>query len=95
MPRTDFEEIWNLILAYKGEIFYTKRGYPFTYKMVGNAIRPIRNGRKINQLIPEGDFQKVYPQLPIPGPGVINRFVRGPAFVWGILHDQRISRGEW
>jgi len=30
---------------------------------------------------------------PLEGPGAINRLVQGPAYVWAVLHDQRISSG--
>jgi hypothetical protein len=32
--------------------------------------------------------------LPINGPGEIGEIVRGPSYVWAILHDRRISEGK-
>jgi hypothetical protein len=40
-------------------------------------------------------FRKAYEMVPIKGHGGINEIVRGPAYVWAVLHDARISSGEW
>jgi hypothetical protein len=44
--------------------------------------------------ISKNDFEKVYRMLPINGPGEIGEIVRGPSYVWAILHDRRISEGK-
>jgi hypothetical protein len=86
-----FEEIWNRIIAQAGQIFYTKTGLEFTYEINGDIFCPSRTHYKI----PKADFEIAYALVPIDGPGVINNIVRGPAYVWAVLHDQRISNGMW
>jgi len=91
MPNTTFEEIWSRIVAHEGETFHTITDKPFTYEIEGAGFYPSRTDYRIS----ESDFRKAYQMVPIDGPGVIHRIVRGPAYVWAVLHDQRIVLGEW
>jgi len=91
MPNTPFEEIWRRIVTHEGEIFRTKTGLEFTYRIDGEGFYPSRTSYRISKT----DFRRAYEIVPIDGPGVINDIVRGPAYVWAVLHDQRISLGEW
>ncbi|MBI4844026.1 MAG: hypothetical protein HY809_06865 [Nitrospirae bacterium] len=89
MPR--FDEIWNRMINHAGDNFYTKTRFVFTYEINGDIFSPSRTHYKISKV----DFEKAYARVPIDGPGVINNIVRGPAYVWAVLHDQRISKGMW
>ena len=91
MPNTPFEEIWRRIVTHEGKIFRTKTGLEFTYRIDGEGFYPSRTNYRISKT----DFRRAYEIVPIDGPGVINDIVRGPAYVWAVLHDQRISLGEW
>jgi len=91
MPESSFEEIWKRIVANAGETFHTITGLPFTYKIKENTLHPSRTEYQIAK----SDFKKAYGIVPIRGPGVINNIVRGPAYVWAILHDQRVSSDNW
>jgi len=91
MPNTPFEEIWSKIVRHQGEAFRTITGLEFTYRIDGEGFYPSRTRYRI----PKTDFRKAYEMAPIDGPGVINEIVRGPAYIWAVLHDQRISLGEW
>lgn len=86
-----FEDIWNRILALEGETFTTITGLPFTYVVTGDALYPSRTDYRLSR----SDVEKAYGLVPLPGPGVINRVVRGPAYIWAILHDSRVSQGAW
>ena len=86
-----FIEIWNLIIAHAGDNFYTKTGLEFTYEVNGNIFYPSRTDYKVLK----GDFERAYTLVPLDGPGRINKIVRGPAYVWAVLHDQRVSNGMW
>jgi hypothetical protein len=85
-----FEEVWKLICKYEGQIFHTKRGYPFTYEIQGNSLIVSRTYRPLSKR----NFQHAFSLLPIDGPGEINRFIQGPAYVWAILNDKRIITAE-
>ncbi len=86
-----FESVWASICANEGQIFYTKTGLDFSYRIKDNTFYPSRTKYAIGK----GDFEKAYRMVPIKGPGVINEIVRGPAYIWAVLHDSRISKGEW
>jgi len=91
MPITLFEEIWNRIARHKGETFHTITGLEFTYEIDGDGFYPSRTIYKISKT----DFRKAYEMIPIDGLGKINEIARGPSYIWAVLHDQRISLGEW
>jgi hypothetical protein len=91
MSNPTFGVIWDRIVAHQGETFLTKKCLKFTYVVNGNVLSPSRTKYKIST----GDFEKAYGMVPISGPGVINEIVRGPSYIWAVLHDQRISMGQW
>ncbi len=88
---TPFEEIWSRIIVNSRELFHTKTGLEFTYKVEGDRFYPSRTEYAISK----NDFKTAYELVPIDGPGEINDIVRGPAYVWAVLHDQRILMKEW
>src|SRR5690606_15266587 len=59
----------------------------FTYRCDGRACYPSRT----NYVLSREDFRTVYDRMPVPGPAVIEDLVRGPAYIWAILHDPRIT----
>jgi hypothetical protein len=83
-----FEEIWDLIRRNEGMIFYTKRGYPFTYRVQGNSITTSRTSWALSKR----NIHHAFLMWPVKGPGDFNRIIRGPAYVWAILSDTRILR---
>jgi len=91
MPKPSFEQVWKRIAASEGKEFRTITNLPFTYELRGDSLCPSRTDYNISKK----DFAKAYELVPIGGPGKINDLVRGPAYVWAILHDKRISLGEW
>jgi hypothetical protein len=91
MPKPLFEEVWYRIIDQSGEPFQTITGLPFTYKVKGNTVIPSRTYYGISRT----DFEKAYGKVPFKGPGEITKYIRGPAYVWAILHDARISLGDW
>lgn len=86
-----FDVIWGRIVALQGEQFNTITGLPFTYQVDGDALYPSRTNYRLSR----SDVEAAYGMVPIPGPGAINNDVRGPAYIWAILHDQRVSQGAW
>jgi hypothetical protein len=88
-PRID--AVWSRIKSLQGEEFETKTGKPFTYEVSGNVFRP--NRTKYN--ITKGDFERALEEFPLDGPGAISNLVRGSAYIWAVLHDLRVRKGEW
>ena len=91
MDEPQFDEIWSRIDGLEGQIFHTKTGLEFTYIIAEGVLKPSRTDYKIGR----ADFETAYKKVPLGGPGEINQIVRGPSYVWAILHDQRISNGDW
>jgi len=91
MQKSSFEEVWKRIAANTGETFHTISGLPFTYNVKKDTVHPNRTEYQISKT----DFEKAYTMVPIKGPGAINKIVRGPSYLWAILHDKRISLNEW
>ncbi len=84
-----FEEIRQKIETLQGEEFNTISGLPFTYIIDGDYLIPSRTEYHISF----NDIETAFNMCPIDGPGVINNLVRGSAYVWAILHDNRIRQG--
>jgi len=91
LKKEPFEEIWDRILSYEGTKFHLINGEAFTYEITGNILHPSRT--KWN--IPKSHIMRSYNIVPFSGPGVISKEIMGPSYVWAILHDVRISLGEW
>lgn len=83
-----FEAIRARIEQHQGEDFHTKTGVLFSYTIVGDYLIPSRTDYRISFK----DIETAFSMLPIDGPGVINNVVRGPAYIWAILHDNRINQ---
>ena len=91
LARSTFPGVWSRICALAGEDFETITGKSFIYHILGDYLYPSRT----NYAIHKTDFQTVYRMVPIDGPGQISNMVRGLAYIWAVMHDQRISKGEW
>lgn len=91
MGRASSGEVWRRIEAHQHERFETITGKPFTYVVDGNQLTVDRTDYPLHA----SDFAKALDLVPLAGPGEINFTVRGPAYIWAILHDERIRQGEW
>lgn len=91
MSKPPFAEAWTTIKTLQGERFATKRELPFTYSVAGDALTTTRTDYPLGR----AEFEKAYRLVPCKGPGEFNNDVRGPAYVWAILHDERVRKGRW
>jgi len=89
--KPSFEEVWMRLQKRAGEAFFTKTGIRFTYGVEGDRV--VLN--RINYSLSKSDFMKAYSKVPMEGPSEIASLVRGPSYVWAILHDARISLKAW
>lgn len=83
-----FDDCWNRIVENEGEQFHTKRNLPFKYKIKSATVIPSRTDYSISKK----DFETVFKLGRVKGPGIISNEVRGPAYVWAIMHDERIRQ---
>ena len=84
-------EVWRRIVALEGERFETKTGLEFVFTVRGETLTPSRT-RCVLSL---REFEQALALVPLSGPGEINRLVRGPAYVWAVLHDRRVRGADW
>lgn len=82
-----FNSMWVRIVAFQGQTLRTVKGLPFIYEVKGQFIRV----SPAKQNLSRTEFEKAYKLLPLNGPGEINSIVRGPAYIYAILTDTRIS----
>ena len=90
--RITIDTLWERLQAHEGEVFYTITGLPFTYQMENGSLIPIRDGEPVKQSLSRQNFAKALERLPFNSPGEINGTIRGPAYVYTLLHDPRIMR---
>lgn len=82
----EIKEVWKRITSHAGELFYTKRGVPYTYHISGQHI-VLEN---TNRNIPCRDIERALaiPELSITKLNQLN--VQGPSYLYGIITDRRI-----
>jgi hypothetical protein len=91
MPTTSFPAVWARIAAHAGQPFSTKTGRPFVYSIERDALVTDRT----DYALAKANFAEALKKVPFDGPGTIAQTVRGPAYVWAILHDSRIRGSAW
>lgn len=79
---------WNNLKKYEGETFQTVSGLPFVYEFIGEST--IRVNRA-NQSISKSNFVKALERMPLTGPGEISGLVRGSAYVYALITDERMQ----
>ena len=101
-----FDEIWSRIRKNQGKSFKTKTGKKFSYKVKDEKIEPayiiMKNkkdvvygyGPPINKLHVEEAYWRIR-RGSAPNVTDLSDIVYWPTHLWGILHDKRISKGEW
>ncbi len=88
--KTNVSGLWDLIRAYEGKQFLTKKGLPFTYTIKGGELFTDRRERSITK----STFEKAYEKLiqdqvgenaakRIVGPKTLN--VYGAPYVWAVF----------
>lgn len=82
--------VWARITAHQGEVFHQVRSKEFTYRVVGDVLRP----ETTNRNLPKSDFAKTLKMVPLTGPGEIQH-LQGPSYIYAVLMDQRIRSSDW
>lgn len=87
----DITVVWERIKAHQNQPFKLKGGDPLTYEVVGNTVVVDRSP---NHPLHIGQFEKALYRIPVAGPSQLHD-LRGPAYLWAILHDRRIRMADW
>lgn len=91
MIRPTIDEVWLRISAHQGERFETISGRPFSYTVSAGRLVTDRTSFPLSFR----DFETALDLVPCAGPGEITRVVRGPSYIWAILHDARVRQADW
>jgi putative intracellular protease/amidase len=91
---TGFDDVWARIERHAGQTFTTATGLPFTYRVPGDYIKVIRDGREINRSLSRTNFLKASAAMPAAKPSDIKES-QGSAYTWAILMDRRIRGAAW
>ena len=100
------DEIWARIVKNQGKLIKTKRGVIFSYRIYKNKIivpQYLANWGKKPDLrvygegigIKKSQVGLALQIVPVSGPTDLRYIVFRPSHLWGILHDERISKGDW
>ncbi len=84
----DFKDVWDSVVRFQGETFYTINHRPFTYTVEGDKIIFSRAKQFING---KNNLYRAYVMLPVPGPSMFSAHgVVGASYIYGLLYDTRI-----
>jgi hypothetical protein len=87
-----FQQVWRRLVAHQGEVFATKKGLPFTYRIAGNhGVWITREGRPVNRQLPRGHFEKAWTRRPLKSPRQLQD-LQGPSYLFAVLSDPRVAR---
>ena len=102
------ELLWHRIVENVGKTMKTKTGVVFSYRIKGDKIIPQYHlklthsnpdlaGKKYGEGIPikKSQVREAFVRVPIKGPTQIKDIAFRPEHLWAILHDPRISDGNW
>jgi hypothetical protein len=84
------QQVWARIEGCQGQPFTQIRGAQFTYRVDGNLVFPDHTVQAIHR----SQFEKALELVPLSGPGEIQH-LRGPSYIYAVLMDPRIRKGEW
>lgn len=80
------DEVWQQITAMQGNVFYTKKGLPFQYRIRGGEMFVDRRSKSITRSTLEKAYGKMIEQPDkITGPKALNVF--GAPYVWAVLQE--------
>ena len=100
------KRVWSRIIKNEGKLFKTKTGVIFSYRIYKNKIivpQYLANWGKKPDLrvygegigIKKSQVGLALQIVPVSGPTDLRYIVFRPSHLWGILHDERISNGDW
>jgi len=100
------KRVWSRIIKNEGKLFKTKTGVVFSYRIYKNKIivpQYLANWGKKPDLrvygegigIKKSQVGLALQIVPVSGPTDLRYIVFRPSHLWGILHDERISNGDW
>lgn len=87
---TSIDEIWRRIEARQGEVFRQIRGGEFRYRVSGGYLELSRTNHKVSR----SDLEEALRLVPLKNTTPVHH-LRAPSYIFAILMDDRIRRGDW
>jgi hypothetical protein len=87
---TPMARVWSRVVEHEGERFTAYRGGDFTYRVSGRCLLMDR----ANWVIRWADLEAALGLVPLRSPAPIQNLV-APAYIHGILMDDRIRGADW
>ena len=84
------EKVWSRIVCCEGDVFTQIKGKTFSYKVEYNSIVPSTT----NVSIAKSQFEKALEFVPLVNTTPIQH-LWAPSYIYAILMDEKISRGDW
>jgi hypothetical protein len=82
--------VWQRIEDAAGEEFRQIRGGRFTFAVFGNSLIPDRTDR----VLARSQFERALERMPVRNT-VPLQDLQGPSYLYAILMDERVRRGDW
>jgi hypothetical protein len=86
----EIDEVWSRIESHAGERFELLRGGSFSYEVNGAHLLPVGRARSLSKT----NFANGLSRVPLDNTTSV-RDLQGPSYVYAILMDRRIRRGDW
>ena len=86
----NINDVWGRIVSHEGDVFRQIRGQEFTYEIAGGSARLSTT----NQTLSKSVFAQALARVPLASTAEVQD-LRGPSYVYAILMDTRIRRGDW
>lgn len=92
--KESFEAIWQKFIENQGNNFSTIKNITFTYSIGEddsfNPSVPAYHPKASNK----ENIRKAYEQWPVKGPSFFSKDIFAASYVWGVLNDSRIIKGN-
>lgn len=82
--------VWQRIIENEGQVFKQIRGGEFTYKVSGNTIKLSRT----NRTVAKSTFNEALKFVPLENTVPLQP-LQAPSYLFAILMDNRIRKGDW
>lgn len=86
-----FDTVWHRIQKAEGETFHQIRGQAFTYALDGDYLSP---STLQGEAIARSQFEQAYELVPLKNTVPVQH-LWGPSYLYAILMDHRIRKGDW
>ncbi|MCD8074726.1 MAG: hypothetical protein LUF27_06790 [Lachnospiraceae bacterium] len=83
------EELWKVLEAHQGELFYTVKGLPFRYTVKGGELFVDRREKSITRATIVKAYDRIC-EMPeeITGPKKLNAF--GAPYIWAVFRELKL-----